>query len=551
MPVLVTVRNACQQAVAGSTVEVKLLVNPALPGTVIRSGNSPVQFAAPSGAFSVIIVAKAPGHYGATVLISFDGKSWSTGNGSAGIDASKDPIAIDVYVGRVRFTPAAFQPDSTVAKSPYNPGFVLLDSRPNYRTAQYNEATFRTLKKPIIADINGTRWDRFKFADTIVRMNQFGVWVNLDYGDAPGSGNDIRQLVGVWAPFRATSRPTVIVQITPNTSIPDVYPSDSLPFTGIYPYGCLTSAAGSVTLDKFRQGYPELPLNRTLTGYAIGYQLYASRSDLFGTSGGPIVITLSPAFLRDQHVLREPTNCREGLGRLIAEVLCFLWSNRITTAVRTGGGKLVFEGGDTRFTPSDMTAAAPEPFPRASLTTVVAHSAAVAVMQQLVGLRTWADLVKQPKVSGRSVGNWFSQDLYGGTTPYGDANWVGMWIVDGVQAGGGFSPSVGSDSARAWLSWQAEQPKQRTVTAVYTEVGLPESKRNGLVPAAPRRTSRAGWWVEEGRDGLVAWVRFSNSALTAPVDAKEVAAFKPSLGPGDVHNRVYSVGVGYAAQAFS
>ena len=589
MYISVTVRNTCNQAIDG-TVGFTVAVNRAKPGGPPRSGRGSTRFEVPDSdsGFELTLTAKAAGYYDAVAQVSFDGKAWLIDSGNVRIDSSKNPVTIDILVGRIRFAPTVQADENKTVRSPYNPGAVLLEHHPPdppiYAAAQYHSvANFRTLETPVVGNLDitvpvpGTKitpWDRFKYKDTRVPnkldldMTKCGVWINLEYGDPPGTGNDIRQLVGVWAPFRTTAVPIVIVQITPNTSFA-AYPSDGLPLTGIYPYGCVGPSSGELKNfgKNFGQSYPGLPLTRTLTGYAIGYQLYAARNDLFGIDNGPIVITVSPAHLKDGSVLREPINCREGLGRLIAEVLCFLWANRIATSRGKGGGSLVFRGGMTSFMPAEGGSAEPEDaMPPSCKTTVIEHSAAVVATYQTATTRTWSDLAQptssarnRPLVSSKPIASLFPQALYGGPTSYGDANWRGLWLIDGVVSyppiDPKYMPSAGSPATRAWLAWQAEQPAERSVVAVYTEAGLPGSMQNGLVRGVVRQSGKAGW-VEEKRDGRLAWLRFSNSCLLSPYSkAEEETAIArgqkpPILDTHDAHNFIYTLGAGYAAKVF-
>ena len=539
-----------------------------LPGgrSASSQGVGPVDVLIPEGTDSQLTVqARTVGYYDETAQLSHDGKTdrWTTNNPSAHLLIGQKPLILNVYLGRIRFSPVIQQSEVTVVPQSFNPQAILIDDRPFYRTVWQAPTKFRTLKTNVVGDVNGQGWDRFNFNETDVQMDVYGTWVLLEYGDPQPFGN-VRQLIGVWAPFHAGAKPVVVVQVTPNPFSP-YYPLDQLPFTGVYPYQCLLKSPPSpqktqFQVSDFKQPYAELGANRTLTAWKIAYQIYAARTDIFGVEAGPVIITPIPAALTSGGVLREPFNCQEGIGRLVGEVLRFLWSQGITNTAGGKGGKLLFKDGTTSFDPSPNDSP-PDGFPTSSASTLVGHSAAVFAMYDIARIPS-LEILRSGSVRAATVDlkrlAHFAQDFYGGPTSYFSQDWRGLWIIDGVSnPGQGLSPTAGSDAANTWLHWLSEQPTQRAICAVYTPSGIAAPLVNGLVACLAQDTkSGTAGAVAEKKKGQISWLRFTTSYLRATA-AQTDTSFLPIFStppdpqhPIDTHNEIYSFGVGYAAQAF-
>ncbi|MZQ80928.1 hypothetical protein GQF01_02080 [Paenibacillus sp. 5J-6] len=462
-------------------------------------------------------------------------------------------VNLQIPIGNIRFAPIVNIPENTIVKPTFNPMGVLVTDN-IYRGVNLLNADvhMRVLQKPAIGDPNSPDWDRFKTEKIPVRLADRGNWLVLEYGKFSGPGF----LIGVWAPHNYMGdSPPVVLQILPNTSSPR-YPADERNFTGIYPYGCVANEGqipknknkGEYELSQCRQAYVELTSNRSLIEYKIVYQLYASRKDLFQGPYGPIVITISPPLLNDgSGVLRDPFTHRDGAGRLIAEVLRFLWSNKLTLSRQyMGTSKIRLQPPYPRIEEA-RSIMGPVGFPEKCITTVVCHSAAVIPTLLLAAPKSYQ---KWPEK--------FSRSLYGGGNEYCNSNWINTWVIDGVgrDSGGVYGqPKIGSDTTKTWDNWRKETGTTmiRRLEFVYAEAGLSLQDLPGVIDkrriSAPR-SGKSGW-IEEGNDDQVSWLRMSNTYLQSAspeksnipqfVDAKDKEAGKKA------HNKIYEIGIGYAA----
>jgi hypothetical protein len=561
----INVLNVCGQALRNATVAASIDTGHGSPAK--SQGMAPFDvLIADQGPTLITLTAKADGYYDEVAQINHDkNNAWTTTNPSITLSIGAKPVPVNVYSGRVRFAPTVQLAESTAAKPNSNAGAAMLDDRPYYRTVWLLSQNWRTWKTGVAADVNGRGWDRFNYVTTDVSMDKYGSWVLLEYGDPPDFGN-MRLLIGVWAPFNAGINPPVVVQVTPNTAAP-AYPADQFPFTGVYPYGNVVKSAssgktGQLTVVDFNQPYVELGSNRTLISYGVAYQIYAARSDLFGVGMGPVIITPIPAATSGGTV-REPFNCQEGLGRLVGEVLRFLYAQSITAKAGNTGGQLVFANGTTSVQRPDNSpplSADQSGFPSSCTSTLLGHSAAVATLYDVVKIPTLAALrggSGSAATANARRAAYFSDAFYGGATPYFTQNWHGLWIVDGVgNPGQIWSPTRGSATAAAWLDWM-KQSGGRSLCAVYTPSGIADPLLNGLVSCTVQdsKSGTAGQVVEK-KVGLISWLRLSTDYLRATTPQTDTS-FLPSfttpsepLHPVDTHNEIYHFGVGYAAQAF-
>lgn len=510
---------------------------------------APVTHALRAGFIQLEVDAVAPDYIPERGILDFVGSGlrWECTNPAWSLREEQGTAILEVTLGRIWFAPIVALPDDHRVQVPFNPGGVLVNSN-GYRTVGLNSENFRTLRQPATGNPDEPGWDRFRWEDSKRPLNlaERGNWLILEYGDPSGRPDSLRHLIGVWAPHTFSGeRPPVLVQITPNTR-PPYYPADGLPFSGLYPYGCVAdqtkapnAKALNFALRDCRQAYVELPSNRCLGQFKILYQLYAARPDIFDGPHGPIVITPSPAFLSKGGILREPFNHREGMGRLIAEVLRFLWSRKLTLGMTLDSLHL-------RFQPPKVSLGGFRPvvtatgFPTSSITTVVCHSAGVGPALELAGHARGAEFSKQ-----------FPVTLFGGPNDYCEGNWQNLWVIDGVGTPGGIGvPSPGSSAVRTWLAWL--KGNGRRMVLVYTPSGLGGAVAPELIRLTePRRSGKSGW-IEEGFNGKVSWLQVSYSYLQAQDPSKPdgvLPKFAPAKSDGDpTHNKVYEFGVGYAAR---
>jgi hypothetical protein len=518
---------------------------------------APLAHAIPANFIQIEVDVSAPGYVAERGVLDFGVGQlrWQCTNASWLMQEAGDTASLDVFIGRLWFSPIVVLPSDLQVKPPFNPGGVLVD-KAGYRTFGVPDETCRALRQPAVGNPDASsRWDRFRWDEERVKLAGGGNWLVLEYGDPSGRADAWRQLLGVWAPhsFSGTTA-YVVVQITPNTREP-YYPSDTLPFTGMYPYGCVQGVVqpdkdtGTIRLETARQAYVELPANRCVGQYKIIYQLYAARPDLFSGPNGPIVITLSPALVAKKGAVRDPFTNRDAMGRLIAEVLRFLWSKLLTLPQTLGSVHL-------RFQPPHVTAwgnrpaVAPTGFPRSCLTTVVTHSAGVVPLMALAG-----------HPPGARVPAPFDPALFGGSNGYCEQSWQQLWALDAVSEGGVGSPTKGSQAVTNWLTWLRGGSHRRFV-GFYTPSGLGDPVAPELIRLTTSRKSGKAGWIEEAFNGRVSWLRVSYSYLRVPdplapeVNDPRSANLKnvrPAFGrDGEhvdaTHNKAYEFAVAYAAR---
>ena len=500
-----------------------------------------------AGFIQIEIDAQAANFVAERGILNWLDPQWTTTNPAWALDASQDPPVLKVALGRIRFAPIVTLKEDLQVTSPFSPGGVLV-TESGYRRHDLNPTDhYRTLKRPAIGKPDDPGWDRFLWEERRVDLAARGNWLVLEYGDFSGRLDAVRHLVGVWAPHKFPgARPPVVVQVTPNTRAP-YYPIDRLPFTGLYPYGCVAKTdvkpdekTGKVALRDCGQAYVELLSNRCFGQYKIVHQLYGARPDLFDGPNGPIVITPSPALTSNAGVLRDPFQHRDGLGRLIAEVLRFLWSRQLTLEA-LGAVRLRFRPPEVAIAGGTRPPAKPTGFPAAALVTVVCHSAGVAAVLALAGHAPAAAFPDKT----------FPALLFGGKNDYCDRDWRNLWVIDGVGTPGGIGvPSPGGPAVRIWLTWL--RGEGRRMVLVYTPSGLGGQVAPELIRLTkPRRTGTTGW-IEEGETNKVSWMQMSYSYLQTADPGKlprVIPEFAPPKSEGDPdHNKVYELGVGYAAR---
>ncbi|MDM5188368.1 hypothetical protein QUF99_13870 [Bacillus sp. DX4.1] len=556
----ILVVNAVGQLIPNATVKL-----------VIRRGSewieekpdaiTPVTHDLRPGFIQVEVDAKAPDYYAEKGIITFGVTTlrWACTNPAWLLSEENGIVVLKVALGRIRFAPIVIKPEDLQVQVPYNPGGVLVSGN-QYRTLGLErKEKIRTVQNPAIKDPNNAGWDRFHWDPQEIQLSNLGNWLMLEYGDPDNHQDSLRHLIGVWAPNSYPGmNPPVVVQITPNTHPPN-YPNDGLPFSGIYPYGCTTrpgkktdDKTGKIALHDCGQSYVELTSNRSFGQYKIVYQLYAARPDIFTKEGlGPIVITLSPAVLRDGSILREPFTHREAIGRLIAEVLRFLWSRQLTIDM-VGLTRLRFQGSDVKIGQVIRPDAGPNGFPKRTLTTVLCHSAAVGPVLQLAGHAS-SNAIPSLKQNKKTIKE-FPASLWGGPNEYCDQCWKNLWVIDGVGNPGSIGvPAPGSTTVKTWKNWLNSRDDRRIV-CVYTEAGLGENVEAPpeLVRLTnPRIKGKAGW-IEEGYNKKVSWLRISYSYLKVqnPLEPKGIL---PQFGDFNsdgkqIHDKIYEFGVGYAAR---
>jgi hypothetical protein len=472
---------------------------------------------------------------------------WDSTNGCWKLTEDAGLVKLDITLGRLRYAKVVSLPPAHEVPPSYVAPGIVLDERPQYRAYWPDaERKMRILRRPAKGNLDLDEWDRFANDPFTIKLGDCGNWLFLEYGDPEKEGENTRFLLGVWAPHSIPlgTRPTVVIQLTPN---PVGYPVDRFPFTGEYPFRLVPEQvpkppATTVPISKMHQRYADLAIDRGLLSWRVVYQIYGARPDLFSGPNGPIVITVVPA-ATDQGVQRGPMSHREGIGRMTAEVLRFVWSRRLTLASGSGRLKLLFPisgPGSVTEIAAGRPATSPSGYPNEVASTILTHSAGVGALAQLAG--SIGEFPKQ-----------FPRDRWGGCLSFGDKDWKGIWLIDGVGLDSDgrvlWQPTKGSTIANVWKTW-ARSDKDRRFVAVYTEAGLSGADQNGIVDA--KRVGGKKGWIEEGQspDKQLSWLRISNSLL-APTNPSNpaFADAAPRIGErGKPHDDIFLIGIGYAAR---
>jgi hypothetical protein len=545
--ITVVVETAVGVPIPGAHVE--LVVRRGAEWRVAQIGQlAPLTASLPDGFIQVEITASAPAYVDERLELTYwSGEHrWESTNPSVGVTEAGALTTVHLPLGRIRLAPIVMLPDDLLVDPTFLPGAVLATER-GYRTVDTLlplDEKVRVLSSTAIGNPNSLGWDRFRWGERQVNLADRGNWLILEYGDVSGRLDALRHLIGVWAPHSFVgARPPLVVQVTPNTR-PPFYPADRRPFTGAYPYGCVALGAAvdkdtkKARLRDARQPFVELPANRCFGQYKVVYQLYAARPDIFEGPNGPILITLSPALL-PSGPMRDPFQHPDGMGRLIAEVLRFLYANKLTLPMSTGGRSLRFRGREVLLGNSTRPISAPLGMPRSTITTIVTHSAGVVPVLEL------ARQLARPKFPAD-----FPEALWGGRNSYCDENWTNLWVIDGVATPGGIGiPDVGKPAAQVWSGWLRREG--RRMALVYTPSGSSGAVAPELVVRTKGATTGASGAIAEAANQRVRWLHMSYTYLRAD-SSQNPPSVRPSFGAltdnaEQSHNKVYEFGVGYAA----
>jgi len=561
----IEVFDAVNKPILNATAKVKILYRDR-PDDSIGELTMPMTYPLRPSLSKIEIEIKAPNFVSEQGTLTFQVSSteskWVCTKPDWELKESEDNVILKIPLGRIKFAVTAALPDnSKINKFPFNPGGVLVKNN-EYRKAGLDfNMKLRVLKKPAIGDPNSMGWDRFKWEQKEVNLKDKGNWLMLEYGDTSASPSSLRHLIGVWAPHNIRGeKPHVIVQIPPRTD-KKIYPSDKFPFTGVYPYGCypepdenLDLTSKNIELGKCRQSYVELTSRRSLHSQKVVYQLYAACPEIFNDRCGPIVITLSPAFIFQPEkspktlVLYEPFDNREGMGRLIAEVLRFLWSNQFTLSEKYLGTKsLHFNPPSTISMGIRSLFIIPKGFPKETSTTILCHSISAEQVQTLANY-----------ANNKWSSSKFPVNLYGGINDYCEKYWDRIWIMDGLN-----SFKQDSNPIQIWKNW-VSKGKNRRIVGVYTPSGLDGNEKPGLINLSKNaRVSGKTGWIEEDNNDILYWLRFSYSYLQAflleeelhisastifPIFDNKDLIRKPEIMADDIHGKLYEFGIAYAAR---
>ncbi|MFG3602495.1 hypothetical protein [Micromonospora chersina] len=474
---------------------------------------------------NLMVGTQAPGFSGETFNVRKVNGRWLTDMRAATISMDGDTVVVDVVDGTVRLAPTVFIPlEQKLRKSPEallcEPGGGWI-----YYGAYLTNPTISRLRKPAVFDTaTPTSWP----SDPITVTNEgSGTFVFLEYGFETTSATlrKPRFLIGVWAPRVVLDAvPQVVVFYTPPTDRD--YPADAYPFRGRYPYYPRPDVAVTPTIAKdVVQPYPNLAINYLISGYKIIPQIQAAGRN-------PIVICpINPS----GHW--GPLDTQRGLGRLIREVVRFLYGHKLVSSRVAPAARLSLDGGRASIFPKEGLYD-DEPIPTSWALTASAFSNGIDRVLNLCTPRAIDEMLYDPTIfSFTDTGTTGAS-----TRPKPDApevtlvrSWREIWDIDGV-ADDGKGAERHLRNLRTWLG----EGQRRAVRSYHsTSAGMRTAPRAlvdpTLIVTRPTKPYK-GLFILEGNsaDERATWVQFSDAALL------------PS--PYDAHHTMPAVAFGHAAQ---
>jgi hypothetical protein len=469
------------------------------------------------------------------VLSAESGGAWRTSNPAISVDFSSGMLKIRVTLGCIRYAPGKFYPPGTNVRICENANGALLEATGNgykYRGVWLNDESMFRLADPVFGNPDAKEWNRLNHENVLVPLSRHGQFVFLEFGYPPPNGNGRpRLLIAAWAPLKQLTPPiNVIVFFSPNTG--GGYPADSYPFTSAYPYRlrilkdyASKPCSQSAPIDTIIQPYTGLGIQYLIDGYKIVYQLIAA-----GRS--PIVIMpIQPSSNWG------PIGLKEGLGRLVAEVVRFLFAQGLSSTLPRVVSQLRFSAdGVSLFPPQTTLTDDAVPDNAQIRVSVSAFSAGVGPVFTLIsGISTKSEIDGQ-----------FPVNLFASPASLLDKAWRELWDVDGgILQFGPWSAMV-----KSFLDWQKAGRGQRTIRSYHTEDTFTGKDPNGLVePSLLKRMPGKAGFLEEGqtKDGNSTWVLFSNSYLSANTKDPDHQKTMPEFGTMDPHHFVPTIAFGHAA----
>jgi hypothetical protein len=454
----------------------------------------------------------APGFSGEGFTIKQTSGGWQSDSPAATVTVQGDIVSVDVVDGTVRLAPTIYIPPDKMVHE--NPKAALVEPGQNwiYYGAYLNPVDVNLIPEPIIFK-NDTP-DIYPYEVKRVVMGEKGSWVFLEYGFDPAvSSRKPRFLIGVWAPRKKLEpTPQVMVFYKPPNK-PDVFPSDSYPFLGAYPYSPFMNPPpkAGIAAKSLVQMYPSVAINYMLSGYKIIPQIQVAGRN-------PIIIMPMPPTMD-----WGPLGLTAGVARLTKEVLRFLYARQIVSSRADPTARLSLDSGRASIFPSHGLYTS-ETIPKSYSLTVAGFSN---------GIDHVLD-VCSPPVIGKKFEP-YDEAVFASTDSTFAACWREIWDIDGVADNGAGSQRH-HDTLRDWV-----KPERRRVRLYHSDSGMRTAPRS-LVEAAqisirPPKPYK-GIYVEEGTstDGKILWVHFSDTAL------------RPSGKGDDAHHIMLALMFGHAAQ---
>jgi hypothetical protein len=469
------------------------------------------------------------------VLSGESGSSWRTSNAAITVTSSGAALRVRVTLGCVRFAPGKYYPPGTTVGICENAGGVLMEAAGSdykYSGVWLNDESMSCLSDPVFGDPNAKEWTRLNHQTIGVPIARHGQLMFVEFGyPAPNGSGRPKLLAAVWAPSKQLTPPiNAVVFYSPNTG--EGYPADRYPYASAYPYRLrlLNGYAGkacsqAAPVSDLIQPYTALGTQYLIAGYKIVYQLIAA---------GRTPIVIMPIQPSSDW---GPIGGKEGLGRLVVEVVRFLFAQglcatrpRVLSALRFG------PGGVTLFPPETTLTDDAVPGLDHIRVSVSAFSAGIGPIFTLIaGLPRKSEVDTQYPVS-----------LFASPASVLDGAWRELWDVDG----GVLKFGTWASAVKSFTTWQNAGSGRRIIRSYHSQDTY-TAPANGLVdPAVVKRVSGTAGFIEEGqsRDGNTTWVFFSNSYLNG--DKKDPGHQKtiPEFGASDAHHFVPTIAFAHAAR---
>lgn len=447
---------------------------------------------------------------GETFTIKKVGGNWLSDTPAAAVTAQGDPVQVDVVDGTVRLAPTVYIPPGTRVNT--NPKALLCEPGQGwiYYGAYLTNPRISLLKNPIVFATDQP--DDYPFDPRDVKNEGAGNFVLLEFGfdvTAVPPERGPRFLVGVWAPRIALgAAPQILVFYTPPTHVGS-FPEDRYPFTDAYPYSPFINPppAAGVVAENLVQSYPYLAVNYLLAGYKIVPQLLAAGRN-------PIVV-----FPVRPTGGWGPLGTQAGAGRLLREVVRFLYARQIVSSRSAPPAHLSLVSGRGSVTPASGVFTN-EPIPASWTLTVSGFSN---------GIDRVLDLCTPIPIDDKA----YNPDVFASPEAAFTDSWREIWDIDGV-ADDGKGAARHLNSLRDWL-----KVDRRRVRSYHSDSGMRTAPKD--LVAAARIISRPsppykGLYIDEGTsaDDKATWVHFSDIALQKSVY--------------DAHHTVPAIAFGHAAQ---
>jgi hypothetical protein len=453
--------------------------------------------------------AGSPGFTGETLTLRKLGTHWLADTPAATVSTQGDTVSVDVVVGTLRLAPTIYIPPEQIVAN--DPKAILCEPGQNwiYYGAWLANPPVNLLKNPIV--FTDPKPDDYPYErKDSVKNEGKGNFAFLEYGfdAAVPLPRGPRFLIGVWAPRVVLGTPPqVLVFYTPPTK-PSGFPVDSYPFVGAYPYSPFTKLPpAKLAAKSIVQPYPYLAINYLLAGYKILPQLLAAGRN-------PIVI-----FPVHPSMNWGPLATQSGMGRLIKEVVRFLYSRQIVSSRTAPIARLSLDAGRASIVPNKGLFT-DEPIPKSWALTISGFSNGFDKVLDLCVPVSFDEKLYDPAIFGAPAATLVE-------------SWREIWDIDGV-ADDGKGAKRHLESLRQWL-----KSDRRRVRSYHSGEGmatapraLVEASRIQSLPSPPYN----GIFIEEGTsaDAKATWIQFSNAALKKSVY--------------DPHHTVPAVAFGHAAQ---